>query len=38
MQQMFNLDDEQTLLQTSLMDTNNAETITLTESGDSLNL
>ena len=37
-QQMFNLDDEQTLLQTSLMDTDDEETITPTESGDSLNL
>ena len=36
-QQMFNLDDEQTSLQTSLMDTDNEETITSVESGDSLN-
>ena len=37
-QQMFNLDDEQTSLQTSLMDTDDEEMITLVESGDSLNL
>ena len=37
-QQMFNLDDEQTSLQTSLMDINDEEMITPTESGDSLNL
>ena len=37
-QQMFNLDNEQTLLQTSLMDTDDEETITPIESGDSLNL
>ena len=36
---MFNLDDEQTALQTSLMDTDNDKvTITLTESRDGLNL
>ena len=38
-QQIFNLDDEQTTLQTSLMDTDNDEMIvTLRETGDSLNL
>ena len=37
-QQMFNLDDEQTLLQTSLIDTEDEEMITPTENGDSLNL
>ena len=37
-QQMFNLDNKQTSLQTSLMDTDDEEMITLTESGDSLNL
>ena len=38
-QQMFNLDDEQTALQTLLMDTDDKEvTITLTENRDSLNL
>ena len=38
-QQMFNLDDEQTILQTSLMDTDDDEmTVTLTETRDSLNL
>ena len=37
-QQMFNLDDKQTLLPTSLMDTDNEGTITPIESGDSLNL
>ena len=37
--QMFNLDDKQTSLQTSLMDTSNdEEMITPIESGDSLNL
>ena len=35
---MFNLDGEQTLLQTSLMDTDDEETITPIESGDNLNL
>ena len=35
---MFNLDDEQTSLQNSLMDSDNEETIMLIESGDSLNL
>ena len=35
---MFNLDDKQTLTQTSLMDINDKETITLIDSGDSLNL
>ena len=35
---MFNLDDEQTPTQTSLMDKNNEETITLIESEDNLNL
>ena len=38
MQQMFNLDDEQTLTQTSLMDINDKETITPTENVDGLNL
>ena len=37
-QQMFNLDDEQTLSQTSLMDTVDEETIMPTENRDSLNL
>ena len=37
-QQMFNLDDVQTSLQTSFMDTNDEETIMPTKSGDSLNL
>ena len=37
-QQMFNLDDEQTLTQTSLMDINDEEMITLIDSGDGLNL
>ena len=37
-QQMFNLDDEQTPLQTSLMDTGDEEMIMPIESGDSLNL
>ena len=37
-QQMFNLDDEQTALQTSLMDTDDEVTITLTEKRDGLNL
>ena len=37
-QQMFNLDNEQTSLQTSLMDTDNEDTITPTENRDSLNL
>ena len=37
-QQIFNLDNEQTSLQTTLMDTDNEETITLTENRDSLNL
>ena len=35
---MFNLDNEQTSLQTSLMDTDDEETITPTENRDSLNL
>ena len=39
MQQMFNLDDELTTLQTSLMDTDDdKETITLTGTKDGLNL
>ena len=38
-QQMFSLDDEQTILQTPLMDTDNDEmTITPTETRDGLNL
>ena len=37
-QQMFNLDNKQTPTQTSLMDIDNEETITLIDSGDSLNL
>ena len=37
-QQMFNLDDEQTALQTSWIDTNNEVTMTPTESRDGLNL
>ena len=37
-QQMFNLDDKQTSLQTSLMDTDNEKTITPTENRDNLNL
>ena len=37
-QQMFNLDDEQTSLQTLLMDTDNEEMITPTENRDNLNL
>ena len=37
-QQMVSLDDEQTSLQTSLMDTDDEETLTPKESGDSLNL
>ena len=36
--QMFNLDDEQTLTQTSLMDIDDKETITPIESEDNLNL
>ena len=35
---MFNLDDKQTPTQTSLMDINDGETITPTESGNGLNL
>ena len=37
-QQMFNLDDEQTPTQTSLMDIDDEEMITLIDSGDGLNL
>ena len=37
-QQMFNLDDEQTSIQTSLMDIDGEETITLIESRNGLNL
>ena len=37
-QQMINLDDEQTLLQASLIDTDNKEMIMPTENEDSLNL
>ena len=37
-QQMFNLDDEQTLTQTSLMDIDDEETITPIESEDNLTL
>ena len=37
-QQMFNLHDKQTSLQTSLMDIDDEVTITLTENRDSLNL
>ena len=38
-QQMFNLDNEQTALQTSLMDTDDDKvTITLTENRDGVNL
>ena len=37
-QQMFNLDDEQTPPQTSLMDINDEEMITPIESGDGLKL
>ena len=37
-QLMFNLDDKQTSLQTSLMDTEDTVTITPTENRDSLNL
>ena len=37
-QQMFNLDNEQKLTQTSLMDIDNEEMITLIDSRDSLNL
>ena len=39
-QQMFNLDDEQTAIQTPLMDTDDDDkvTITLTENRDGLNL
>ena len=37
-QQMFNLDDEQTSLQTTLMDTDDEETMTPTENRNSLNL
>ena len=37
-QQMFNLDDEQTSTQTSLMNIDDEETITLIESGNGLNL
>ena len=37
-QQMFNIDEDQTVLQTSLMDTDKDElTITLTETRDNLN-
>ena len=35
---MFNLDDEQTVVQTPLMDRDNEITITLTENRDDLNL
>ena len=35
---MFNLDDEQTVVQTLLMDTDNEVTITLIENRDGLNL
>ena len=35
---MFNLDKEQVSLQTTLMDTDNEEKITLTENRDDLNL
>ena len=35
---MFNLDDEETSLQTTLMDTDNEETIMPTENRDGLNL
>ena len=35
---MFNLDDRQTALQTSLMDTDDDVTVTLTENMDGLNL
>ena len=35
---MFNLDDEQTLTQTLLMDIDDKETITAIDSGDGLNL
>ena len=38
MQQMFNLDNEQTLTQTSLMDIDDEEMITPIASGDGLNL
>ena len=37
-QQMFNLEDEQIMTQTSFMDTDKGETITPTESRNSLNL
>ena len=38
-QQMFNMDEDQTILQTPLMDTEEGEmTITLTEAKDNLNL
>ena len=37
-QQMFNLDDEQTAVQTPLMDTDNEVTIILMEDRDGLNL
>ena len=37
-QQIINLDDEQTLTQTSLMDIDDEETITPIESEDDLNL
>ena len=37
-QQIFNLDNEQTSLQTTLMDTDDEETIILTENRDGLNL
>ena len=35
---MFNLDDEQTVVQTPLMDTDDKVTITLIENRDGLNL
>ena len=38
MQQMFNLDDEQTVVQTPLMDTDDEVTITPLENRDGLNL
>ena len=37
-QQMFNLDNKQTLTQTSLMDIDDKEMITPIDSGDGLNL
>ena len=38
-QQIFNMDEDQTILQTSLMDTNGQElTVTLMEARDNLNL